>query len=165
MIGFGLAEDFTWIEEGKIAGCRGPQSDEDLAFLREVGVSSLVRLEYNEGTGMTPERVRAAGLEDCYEPVTDGTAPSQEQIDRVLRFAKKAIARGNAVAVSCWAGCGRTGTILVCYLIASGLNTTAAVNLLRSRRPCCKEAWETPVQKAAIQKFARRFAEGGVNLH
>ncbi len=38
---YAVAMNFSWLEQGRIAGCRGPRSDSDLAFLH---------LESNVGT-------------------------------------------------------------------------------------------------------------------
>ena len=65
--------------------------------------------------------------------------------------------KGNAVAVSCGAGCGRTGTILACYLISSGYSADAALELLLSRRPCSSEILRSAKQKHAIYEFQARL--------
>lgn len=161
---YALSMNFSWVEQDRIAGCRGPRSDDDLRFLFSVGVRALVRLEYDRVTDMNSERVERAGFEECYEPVQDGTAPTQQQIDRVLRFARTAIESGRPVAVSCLAGCGRTGTILACYLVTKGHDASTAIRSLIALRPCSDEVLRTPAQVAAIEEFAKRFAEGSATV-
>ena len=51
-------------------------------------------------------------MADCYEPVTDWTAPSQAQLERVIGFIADEVARGAVAAASCGAGYRRTGTAL-----------------------------------------------------
>jgi len=145
--------NFSWIENGRVAGCRGPRSKSDLAFLRSQGIRALVRLAYDEETGMTKRRVEAERIEDFYEPVRDFTAPSQEQIDRVLKFVQNALEQGKPVAVSCGAGIGRTGTILGCYLVSLGHTAEQAIQQLRLARPRSVEVLE---QREAIIEFERR---------
>jgi atypical dual specificity phosphatase len=151
--------NFSWIENGRVAGCRGPRTRDDLAFLRSRGIRALVRLAYEEETGMTKRKVEAEKIEDFYEPVRDFTAPSQEQIDRVLNFIRNALDHGKPVAVSCGAGIGRTGTILGCYLVSLGHTAEQAIQQLRSSRPGSVEVLE---QREAIIQFELRFHKSSI---
>ena len=60
--------NFSWIENKRVAGCRGPRTSSDLAFLRSQGIRALVRLAYEQETGMTKRLVEAEEIEDFYEP-------------------------------------------------------------------------------------------------
>ncbi len=148
--------NFSWLEEGAVAGCRGPRTDEEIAFLRSLGVRALVRLAPERETGLTSEDVQRGNIRDCYEPVSDWTAPSQDQIDRVINFIGDAVAKSEAVVVSCGAGCGRTGTILACYLVSRGLRPDAAIQKLITLRPCSDEILSVPGQEEAVFEFFRR---------
>jgi len=151
--------NFSWLEKGLVSGCRGPRTDEDLALLRSLGVQALVRLADEKETGLTSTDVERSALRDCYEPVEDFTAPSQTQIDRVVSFIDSALVKGEAVAVSCGAGYGRTGTILACYLVWQGLSAEAAIEKLITTRPCSRELRRVPDQKEAVFEFHRRIEE------
>lgn len=151
-----LSMNFGWIGERCLAGCRGPRSDEDLTFLASKGIRALVRLAYEEEAGITIHKVEQKGMDDCYEPVEDFTAPSQRQIDRVVAFIRGAIKEGKAVAVSCGAGYGRTGTILACYVVSLGLSADHAIEQIISVRPSSKEILRVPGQKEAVAEFQRR---------
>ena len=146
--------NFSWIENGRVAGCRGPRTSGDLAFLRSQGIRALVRLAYEEETGMTKRKVEAEKIEDFYEPVRDFTAPSQKQIDHVLKFIRNALDHGKPVAVSCGGGIGRTGTILGCYLVSLGHTAEQAIQQLRLTRLGSVEVLE---QREAILEFEGRF--------
>lgn len=152
---YSLAMNFGWLKEGRLAGCRGPRGDNDLTFLASKGIRALVRLAYEEETGISGDDIQQMGMEDCYEPVEDFTAPSQDQIDRVMTFIHAAIAKGKPVAVSCGAGYGRTGTILACYLVSQGHSADDAIQQLISRRPCSREILRVPGQKEAVLDFQR----------
>jgi atypical dual specificity phosphatase len=154
-----MALNFSWLEEGLVAGCRGPRTDEDLALLGSLGVEALVRLAAEAETGLTSADVERNAIRDCYEPVPDRTAPSQTQVDRVIRFVNDAVANGEGVAVSCGAGYGRTGTILGCYLVSQGLSAEAAIEKLISIRPCSREILRVPGQKDAVFEFHRRVQD------
>jgi atypical dual specificity phosphatase len=148
--------NFSWLEESAVAGCRGPRTAADLMFLASVGIRALVRLAHEDETGITAADVQQHEIDDCYEPVKDWTAPSQEQIDRVVYFVNQAVANGKAVAVSCGAGYGRTGTILGCYLVSKGLSADEALRGLIEARPCSREVLRVPGQKEAVVEFHRR---------
>ena len=149
--------NFSWIEDERLVGCRGPRTDCDLAFLRDVkGIRALVRLASEEETGMTEQRVVANGIEDCYEPVKDFTAPSQEQIDRVLKFIGKVLGQGKPVTVSCEYGKGRTGTILACFFVSLGYTANQAKQRLFTVRPVSREILNVDDQMETIREFARR---------
>src|SRR5919109_1668868 len=113
------AMNFSWVEAGRIAGCRGPKTQNDLRFLSSQGVRALVRLAYEQESGLSSAHVFTSGLEDFYDPVDDFTAPSQDLIDRAISFMGNAVRSGKPVAVSCGAGYGRTGTVLACYFVSA----------------------------------------------
>jgi atypical dual specificity phosphatase len=150
------AMNFSWVEEGLLAGCRGPRTDADLGFLARVGIHSLVRLAHEDETGISSEDLGRFDISDCYEPVLDWTPPTQEQLDRVVQFIRMSIKNAKPVAVSCGAGYGRTGTVLACYLASCGLTPREAIQKLITVRPCSSEILDVLGQKQAIYDFARR---------
>jgi len=157
---YSVAMNFSWVEQDRIAGCRGPRSDKDLAFLTSAGIRALVRLAHEHETGISKADVEAHGLEDCHEPIPDWNPPTQTQIDGIVEWVCNAIAGGKPVAVSCGAGYGRTGTVLACYLIASGRTAEDAIQHLFSVRPCSREILTVPGQRDAVLKFGRRCEQG-----
>lgn len=160
-VDYSVAMNFSWVEQNRIAGCRGPRSDKDLGFLVSMGIQALVRLAHEEETGICAADVESHGIEDCYEPVPDLTAPSQHQIDRLIAFVHNVIEHGKPVAVSCGAGYGRTGTVLACYLVAAGHSAKHAIQQLFAVRSCSREILTVPGQKEAVLEFARRLRETG----
>jgi atypical dual specificity phosphatase len=151
--------NFAWLEEGKIAGCRGPRSGEDLTALHSLGIRALVRLADIDESAVTPSQVREAGLEDCPEPIRDCTAPTQQQIDQVVAFIASALDEGKPVAVSCGAGYGRTGTLLACYLVRQGASADDAMKTVRDR---AERGPETDEQEAAIRRFEGKLKRDGM---
>jgi atypical dual specificity phosphatase len=146
--------NFSWVEPDRIAACRGPRDDDDLQFLASAGVRALVRLAAE--SRVTPEQVRSADLDDCFEPVRDFQPPRQDQVDRVVSFIRACLEQDKPVAVSCGAGQGRTGTMLACYLVSEGRDAQAAIDLLIARRPVCEEVLYVPEQREAVEEFAHR---------
>lgn len=143
--------NFGWLEEGVLAGCRGPRTDKDLSWLAS-RIGALVRLADEDETDLRGSEVERYAIRDFYEPVRDWTAPSQEQLDRVIAFIKTAVEDGKAVAVSCGAGYGRTGTVLACYLVANGLSPEAAMDRLGIARPGSRDEIErVPGQRCSVR--------------
>ena len=74
------------------------------------------------------------------------------------RFVHNAIAKGRPVAVSCGAGCGRTGTVLACYLVSAGYSAEEAIQQLLALRPCAREI-------IIVRDSERQFWSLDVGLH
>lgn len=155
--------NFSWLDEGKVAGSAAPMLPEDLSFLRAQGIRALLRLAcpHSDDYVIEAKEVERAGILDLNIPVEDFHAPTPKQIDQALAFIKAALATGKPVAVSCGAGCGRTGTILASYLVAQGSTASEAIASVIERRPCSEEmVSRSPDQKKAVYEFERRLAAG-----
>jgi atypical dual specificity phosphatase len=151
--------NFSWVIEGEVAGCAAPMSDSDLTYLRSEGIRAIVRLAYpgRDDFVIESSAVEAAGIRDLAIPVEDFHAPTQAQIEQAISFIDAHRDAGEPVAISCGAGCGRTGTILASYLVARGYSARDALTEVISKRPCSAEILErTPAQEDAIRRFARR---------
>ncbi|MEM0314348.1 MAG: hypothetical protein QXQ41_07370 [Candidatus Bathyarchaeia archaeon] len=94
-------------------------------------------------------------MQDLHEPVLDFHAPSQEQIDRIVKTVRGFLREGKAVAISCGAGIGRAGTVLTCILIALGYTFEDAVEKIKETRRQ-STPWETEDQLEAILKYAKK---------
>jgi atypical dual specificity phosphatase len=141
---------FTWIDRPRLAALARPDGPEDLAWLREQGIELLVSL-----TEDPPRRdwVNDAGLLLFHVPMVDMEAPSQEDLDRCISAITRAHERDMGVAVHCGAGLGRTGVVLACYLVTTGLSASNAIARVRRLRA---GSVETEDQEVAVEEFARR---------
>lgn len=155
--------NFRWLTP-TLAACRGPQSESDLAFLRSSGIRALVRLAYERQTGMDAATVKKAQLQDCYEPVEDGNAPTQQQIENVLRFVLANVRQELPVAISCYAGQGRTGTLAACYFVLHGNSAEQAIERVIHLHPTAREVLGSSKQMKAIRDFANRVLVGDVTI-
>jgi len=76
-------------------------------------------------------------------PIIDRRAPSAETVKNILDVIDHSIASKNPVYVHCFAGIGRTGTMVGCYLkrhgLASAQNIVARIAELRSLMPCGRD--------------------------
>ena len=141
--------NFGWVLKDELAGSQGPASVHDLAFLHSQGIRAVIRME--ERT-IPADSGDAIDLVDMFEPVPDFTPPELEQIQRMIEFIDQQIGEQKPVAVSCFAGIGRTGTVLACYLVHRGEEPAEAINRVRRLR---SGSIQTPEQEAAVHQFAR----------
>jgi atypical dual specificity phosphatase len=148
--------NFGWVIKNKLAGVRGPTGDDDLQFLKNEGISVLVRLAEEHKACVTAEQVTKFGMEDHHFPVPDFTPPSETQIEQITKLVKDRLNAGQRVAVSCGAGIGRTGTTLACILISLCNPVEEAFEILKNVE---REAFETADQRAAIFKFAQKLGK------
>jgi atypical dual specificity phosphatase len=91
-------------------------------------------------------------LVDMFEPVPDFTPPEPDQIQRMIEFIDEQTEASRPVVVSCYAGIGRTGTVLACYLVHRGREPAEAITMLRELRP---GSIQTPEQEAAVYAYAK----------
>jgi len=145
--------NFGWVLENELAGSMGPASFDDLSFLYHNGVRAVVRMEERTIAANTGNQF---DLVDMFEPVIDFTAPDLDQIQRMVEFIDQQIEDQRPVTVSCYAGIGRTGTVLACYLVHRGQDPADAMNRIRELRP---RSIQTPDQEAAVYGYAK-WAKG-----
>ena len=145
--------NFGWVLENELAGSQGPVSLQDLFFLYQQGVRAVIRMEERTIPADTGDYVDVV---DMFVPVRDFTPPSQNQIYRMIRFIDAQLQEERPVVVSCYAGIGRTGTVLGCYLVSRGWAPSEAIDEVRRLRP---GSIQTPEQEAAVHEYARRRDE------
>ncbi len=143
--------NFGWVIHGSLAGAQGPTSNRDLMFLRLQTIGAIIRMEERTISGAGQELV------DMYEPVTDFTPPEPEQLDRMVSFISDQIETWERpVVVTCYAGLGRTGTVLAAYLVYTGYSAEQAVRLVRELRP---QSIQTREQEDAVFQYQDRLKE------
>ncbi len=152
---------FYWLEPGVLAGCSRPgarpgrhtpaeeEITADLATLRGYGIGALLSLTE---TALPTEAIEDAGIATLHLPVPDFHPPSPEQFGLALRFIDEHRARGEAVAVHCLAGQGRTGSVLAAWMIGAGEEPTAAIARLRA---ICPGAVEAAAQDRALVEWGQ----------
>ena len=147
--------NFGWVLKDELAGSQGPASIRDLFFLHSQGVRAVIRME--ERT-IAADSGNMADLVDMFEPVPDFTPPKLEQIQRMIEFIDQQTREQKPVVVSCYAGIGRTGTVLACYLVHRGEEPAEAITRVRQLRP---GSIQTPEQEAAVHQYAEWAKESG----
>ena len=140
--------NFSWILKDELAGSMGTSSYEELSFLYHNGVRAVIRMEEQTISADT----RGMDLVDMFEPVTDFSAPRLDQVQRMIEFIDHQLANLKPVVVSCYAGIGRTGTVLACYLVRKGKEPAKAISRIRELRP---KSIQTADQEATVYQYAQ----------
>jgi len=144
-------QNFSWLLAGRLAGMAEPGTfrplDQDLQSLAERGVGLVVTLTER---AVPPAALARHGLRALHAPIQDYSAPSQAQLLSLVRAIRAAQAAGQPVALHCFAGKGRTGTVLAACLVAEGQRGDEAIAAVRAARP---GSIETAGQEAAVLVF------------
>jgi len=131
------------ILSGHPAALPGLSAEQAVAHYARLGVRTLLTL-------LRPEELHALGLEHLqvlcvsnglewqHAPIADHQAPDPDFESWWMRHGPalhQQLDEGAAVAIHCWGGKGRTGTIAARILIERGLAPDAAIAAVRQCRP------------------------------
>lgn len=123
---------FRWLVPSRLSGCARPglmePLDADLDALVRLGINVLVTLEESE---LPKEPLEARAIESVHVPVRDMHPPSVRSALELCESIDRWLTDGKRVCVHCRAGLGRTGTVLVAWLIFKGSSAPAALEQAR----------------------------------
>ena len=144
----GKPDNFSWLIEKKLAGSAIPTSKDEINWLHEEGVKTIVTireepLEDDWTTDMNYLHV----LSD------DMGIPTFDDLKNSVDFIHDRIENNEPVLVHCLAGLGRTGTILACYLIKyEKMSAEDAIQHVREKRHGSIQSF---VQEELIFQYAK----------
>ncbi len=145
------------VDGGRVAGMPGPAYMEwDFARLRKMGYSVVVSLECDR---LNVFEIEDAGFEHKKICVQDFSSPTFDQIDEFVAYVEGRVTEGKKVLVHCFAGRGRTGTMLAAYMIHRGMAADSAVREIREK---ARAAYGTtvgviePEQEETLFRYERR---------
>ena len=135
--------NFSWLIDEKLAGSGMPTSYDELEWILDQGVKSIVTMTENA----LPENW-IKDIDYLHVPTPDLTAPDMDKIDSAVDFIHKQISENHSVMVHCAAGMGPAGTILACYLVKyQKYSAQDAITKVRKERP---GSIQSEVQELAI---------------
>ncbi|MHA1910579.1 MAG: phosphatase domain-containing protein [Candidatus Kariarchaeaceae archaeon] len=141
--------NFSWVEEGVIAGASTPSTEKHFIFLKEKGIKAIINLREKIDYRASEELL--AHFEINHLPIIDFSVPSIEQVLEFRKTCTKYHLEGKSILVHCYAGCGRTGMMLAHWLLMAKKTTTAeeAMKEIRRLRSCSIETLE---QEESVKK-------------
>ena len=125
----------------------------DVSTFQRIGIGAVVNT-CEEYTGPVATYNRA-GIVQLRIPTVDFTPPALESVRIAVAFMQQQIGLGRRVYVHCKAGRARSGTVVLCWLIAArGMTPTEAQQRILQRRP---HASPHLAQRAVVQQFWRQL--------
>jgi atypical dual specificity phosphatase len=126
----GKPDNFSWLIEGKLAGSAIPTSKDEIKWMQEEGVKSIVTIREEP-----LDEDWTAGMNYLHVLSDDMGVPSFDDLKSSVDYIDKKIQNKEPVMVHCLAGLGRTGTILACYLIKyEKMSAIDAIQHVREKR-------------------------------
>lgn len=129
----------TVIEPGRLVAGRHPCAGEPedaprvLQELADQGVTLFLDLTQDGELEPYAHLVEPPGRR-LSAPIRDLSVPSSEALVATLDAIDAELEAGGAVFVHCWAGCGRTGVVVGCWLVRHGATPEEALARIAETR-------------------------------
>jgi atypical dual specificity phosphatase len=148
--------NFSWVIEGKLAGCGLPVTEDEFAWLADQGIKSVVTVRE---IALPSDWFDGSDIDYLHLQVEDFGAPSIEELVQAVDFIEQQIIGGRPVMVHCAAGKGRTGTVLAAYLVKKQcLTAEQAIEKVRSMRP---GSVQSVTQETAVSMYEKYLKSKG----
>jgi protein-tyrosine phosphatase len=120
-----------------------------LRQFKKWGVTGVISMRLTPPLGFT----KVAWLEVLHLPTPDQQAPSIEQLNTGVEFIHRHLDLGGSVYIHCRYGEGRGPTMVIAYLMSTGVSFTQAKKEVQAVRPFIRL---TPPQKAVLTSFSSK---------
>ena len=148
----GRPDNFSWIIENKLAGSAIPTSIDEVKWVIDQGVKSIVTIR--------EETLDESWIKDVnYLHIlsNDMSVPEFDDLIYAVDFIHRRITNNEPVLVHCLAGMGRTGVILACYLIKyQKMSASEATEKIREERPGSIQSYPQEEIIFRFEKFLKR---------
>ena len=147
----GKPDNFSWIIEKKLAGSAIPTSKEEVDWLKQEGVKSIVTIREEP---LEDEWIKDVNYLHVHS--NDMGIPEFSDLVTSVDFIHQRITNEEPVMVHCLAGLGRTGTILACYLIKyEDMTAGDAIEKVRQERHGSIQSFSQEEIIFRFEKFVR----------
>ena len=147
----GKPDNFSWIIEEKLAGSAIPTSKEEIDWVKQEGVKSIVTIREEP---LKDEWIKDVNYLHVHS--NDMGIPEFSDLVNSVDFIHQRITNDEPVMVHCLAGLGRTGTILACYLIKyENMSADDAVEKVRRERHGSIQSFSQEEIIFRFEKFVR----------
>ena len=144
----GKPDNFSWLIENKLAGSAIPTSIDEVEWVIDQGVKSIVTIREEPLDSDYTNNVNYLHVHS-----NDMGVPEFDDLVKTVNFIHDRIVNDEPVMVHCLAGLGRTGTILACYLIKyKKMSADDAIQKVRDERPGSIQSFS---QEEIIFQFAK----------
>jgi atypical dual specificity phosphatase len=149
-----------WIEQDALAANSTPVSARDIQWLHQQGIRAIVTLTEDALTSYSD--VDSQLFEDLqitylHVPVFDFQAPQLQQVEQIQSFIDQMREQTKPVFIHCYAGVGRTGTILHGYYLLKGLSLEAAKEKVLTTRKLARFDELSDVQQSFLNALALKL--------
>ena len=128
----------TWIAPGRLLAGRHPgglaPADAPEAVKELVALGVTLFLDLTEEGELEPYAHLVFPARHVRMPIRDFTVPDDERLVRALDAIDAELGAGGVVFVHCWAGCGRTGVVVGCWLVRHGTPPSEALDRIAEAR-------------------------------
>jgi len=146
-----MLRNFTNINDWICSSAR--PSPEDIPHFRTLKITAVVTLTESPLLFIPDE------ITYLHIPIVDFSVPTIEDAKKFVSFVEEIKSKGGKVLVHCYAGCGRTGTMLAVYLVYQGLSSDEAFLHLRRINECFVETEE---QEEFVRNFEKEIARKSI---
>lgn len=145
--------NFSWVIEGKLAGCGLPVTEDEFEWVVDQGIKSIVTVRE---IALPSDWFNGGDIDYLHLAVEDFGAPNMEELVQAVDFIDQQISSGKPVMVHCAAGKGRTGAVLAAYLVKKqNLTADQAIQRIRGMRPGSVQSISQETAVSMYEKYLK----------